>query len=219
MGHHPDVVRRQRQRQIDVVDIGDIVIDQGDQLVVRNFVVGSRRDLRIDQVAVVANRPLCELVFDIVIGSLGDLGSIPHHDAVRDRVATGLRSGDGELPVGIPSQGIGESARRQVFAIGSNADAGAIPEHQRNAHENALAGFQSEVVFSTLLVADVSAVFLVGRIVGIIQADRSASLDGIRVGIPHDRIDGLRGVVRDPQGLQGDVVAVRVDTIRHKLPG
>ena len=219
LGHHPDVVRRHRQRQIDVIDIGDIVIDQGDQLVVRNFIVGFRRDLRIDQVAVVANRPLRELVFGIVIGSLGDLGSIPHHDAVRDRVATGLRSGDGAVPLGIPSQGIWESARRQVLAIGSNADAGAIPEDQRNAHENALAGFQAEVVFSTLLVADVAAVFFVGRIVGIIQAGRSAPLEGIRVGIPHDRIDGLRGVVRDPQGLQGDGVAVRVDTIRQKLPG
>ena len=144
--HHPDVGRFHRQRQIQVVDIGDVVIDQRDQLVVRNFVVGFRRDLRIDQVAVVANRPLRELILGIVVGSLGDVGPIPHHDAIRDRFAAGLGQGDGAVPVRIPSQGIGETGRCQVLAIGSNADAGAIPKDQRKAYENALAGFQAEVI-------------------------------------------------------------------------
>ncbi len=45
------------------------------------------------------------------------------------------------------------------------------------------------------------------------------ALEDVRVGIPHDRIHGVRGVVRDPEGLQGDRVAVRVDPIRQKLPG
>src|SRR5262249_36102663 len=69
-----------------------------------------------------------------------------------------------------------------------------------------------------LLVTDVAAVFLVSRIVGIVKAHRAAALDGVRVGIPNDWIHGARGVIRDPQGLQRDGVAVRVDPIRQKLP-
>ncbi len=172
MGHHPDVIRLHRQRQIEVVDVGDVVIDEGDQLVVRNFAVGFRRDLRIDQIAVVANRPLRELILGIVIGSLGDLGPIPHHDAIRDRVVAGLGVGDGAVPVGIVSQGVRESGRGEEFAIGPNADARAIPEDQRKAHENAFAGFQAEVILSAFLIADVAAVFLVWRIVGIVEAHR-----------------------------------------------
>ena len=44
--------------------------------------------------------------------------------------------------------GCGLSARRQILAVGSNADAGAIPEDQRKAHENAFVVFQTEVIFS-----------------------------------------------------------------------
>ncbi len=220
LGHHPGVVRLKRQRQIEAVDIGDIVIGQGDQLAQRNLTVGVLRDLRIAQVVVVANRPLRELVSDIVSGTIGDLGPIPHHDAVQDRVVTGLRVGDGALRVGIPILGIDGSARRQVCAIGSNGDAAAIPEHQRNGHLNALAGFQAEVVVSILLVADVATVFLVDRIVGIIQTLVSVRFRlESRVGNPQDRIDRVLGVVRDPQALSGDESLVRVLTIGHKLVG
>ena len=112
LGHHPDVRRFHRQRQIEIVDIGDVVIDQRDQLIVRNFAVGFRRDLRIDQVEVVANRPLRELILGIVIGSLGDVGPIPHHDAVWDRVAAGLGIGDGAMPVWIRIAGDGSVGLR-----------------------------------------------------------------------------------------------------------
>ena len=220
MGHHPDVGRFHRQRQIEVVDIGDVVIDQRDQLIVRNFAVGFRRDLRIDQVAVVANRPLRELILGIVIGSLGDVGPIPHHDAIRDRVAAGLGqwrwSGARSDPI---AGDWGGSRRCQVLAVGPNADAGAIPEDQRKTYENGFAGFQAEVILSTLLVADVAAVFLVRRVVGIIQAHRGIALEDVRVGIPHDRIHDARGIIRDAQGLQRDGVAVRVEPIGQKLPG
>ena len=61
------------------------------------------------------------------------------------------------------SQGIREAcARCEVFAVGPDADAGAIPEDQRKAHENAFALFQAEIIFCALLVADVATVFLVG---------------------------------------------------------
>ncbi len=141
LGHHPDVRRFHRQRQIEIVDIGDVVIDQRDQLIVRNFAVGFRRDLRIDQVGVVANRPLRELILRIVIGSHGDGGPIPHHDAIWDRVVAGLGIGDGAIPVWVPSQGIRETGRGEELAIGPNADARAIPEDQRKAHEDALVAF------------------------------------------------------------------------------
>ena len=133
-----------------------------------------------------------------------------------------LRAGqyDHALRVGIPILGIDGSARRQVCAIGSNGDAAAIPEHQRNGHLNALAGFQAEVVVSILLVADVATVFLVDRIVGIIQTLVSVRFRlESRVGNPHDRIDRVLGVVRDPQALHGDESLVRVLTIGHKLVG
>ncbi|KAG0505967.1 MAG: hypothetical protein Udaeo_06670 [Candidatus Udaeobacter sp.] len=219
MGHHPDVRRFHRQRQIEIVDIGDVVIDQREQLIVRNFAVGFRCDLRIDQVEVVANRPLRELILGIVIGSLRGIGPIPHHDAIWDRVAAGLGIGDGAMPGGPVSQGIGVSGRGEILAVGSNADAGAIPEDQRKAHENALAALQAEIIFCALLVANVAAVFLVWRVVGIIQAYRLVTREDVRVRISHDRIHGVRGVVRDPQSLQRDRVAIRIDPIRQKLPG
>jgi hypothetical protein len=85
---------------------------------------------------VVANRPLRELILGIVFGSLGFVGPIPHHDAI-----WGLGIGDGAMPVQTPIQGIREAGRGEVFAVGSNADAGAIPEDQRKTHEDALARF------------------------------------------------------------------------------
>ena len=117
-------------------------------------------------------------------------------------------------------QGVRVSTRREVLAIGPDADAGAIPEDQRNAHEDALALFQPEVVSAALLVADVATVFLVGQVVGIIQAHRESWQSVVRVGIPHDRIDGtvavlfvIRRVFRGP-GLPSESNA-----IRQKLPG
>ncbi len=217
--HHPDVVGLHGQLQVEVVDVGDVVIDQRDQLVVRDLAIGPCRDLRIDQVAVVADRPLRELILDVVVGSLRDAGPIPHHDAVLDRVLAGFGIGNGAVPVGVVCQRIGESGRCEVLSVGPDADTGAVPENQRHAHEDAFARLQTEVVFAALLVTDVAAVFHVGRIVGIIQTHPGIPLEGVRVGVPHDRINGLRGVVGDSQSFQGHGVAVGVDPICQKLPG
>jgi hypothetical protein len=82
----------------------------------------------------------------------------------------------------------------------------------------AFAFFQAEMIFSALLVANVAAVFLVWRVVRVIQAHRGITLEDVRVRIPHDRIHGVRGVVRDPPGLQGDWIAVRGEFVGQKLP-
>ena len=79
---------------------------------------------------------------------------------------------DGALRVDIVIQGIGfvSCALFRYCAAAPDAHAGRLPENQRDAHENAFAGFQTEVIFSALLVADVAAVFLLASIVRIIQA-------------------------------------------------
>ena len=123
------------------------------------------------------------------------------------------------MRVGIVSEGIWGDAWCEVLAVGADADAGSIPEDQRQTHDNAFALFQAEVVAVTLLVTDVAAVFLEGRIVGIIQTHRKVALEGGRVGNPHDGKDGVCGVIRDPNGLQRNGVAVRVFAICHELPG
>ena len=211
LGHQPDVVRLHRQRQIEAVHVGDVVIDQRDQLIVGNLVVAFRRDLRIGQVVVVANRPLRKLILAVDSDTLVR-APIPHHDAVRD-LATNrcLGIGDGAHRVAIVSQRIRASRRgRQILAVGPDEDAAAIPENQRKLHENALAGFQAEVVFAALLVADVAPVILEGQIVGVIRAI---------VRIPHDGVNGLRGVVGDSESLQRHGVAIRVLAIRQNPPG
>ena len=122
------------------------------------------------------------------------------------------------MGVGIVSEGIWESAWCEVLAVRADADARSIPKDQRQTHENAFAPFQAEVESATPLVTDVATVFLVGRIVGIIQTHRRVALEGGRVGIPHDGIDGVSSVIGDPKGLQGDRVVVRVFAIRQEHP-